>query len=91
MRTTAVLPICDYQADQPVSITVRADCITHRFMLSVNGGEEKKYLCMGAVDAISRFVLRTGAPRFSPTIEDIPSEDTADVLRLCDEKDKEAV
>lgn len=91
VRTTAMLPICDYQADQPVSIMVRADCIAHRFMLSVNGGEEKEYLCMGAVDAISRFVLRTGAPRFSPTIEDVPSEDTADVLPLCDEKDKAAV
>ena len=46
---------------------------------------------MTAVDSISRFVLRTGAPRLTPTREDDPSEDITDILPLADEKDNEAL
>ena len=65
--------------------------LNRRFTLSVNGSEEKNHLFMTAIDSISRFVLRTGAPRLTPTREDDPCEDVTCILPLADEKDEEAV
>lgn len=59
--------------------------------IQVNGGEEKQLRFMTAVDSISRFVLRTGAPRMIPSREDDPIEDTSYELLLADEKDQESV
>lgn len=91
VRTTALVPIAPYHAGQTVEIALSADCENHAYTLRLNGGEEKRYLFMTAVNTISRFVLRTGAPRSGPTREDAPCEDTARILPLADEKDKEAV
>ena len=91
IRQTAVVPFYTYRANEPITLEITADCPSHRFTLSVNGSEEKEYLFMTAIDSISRFVLRTGAPRLLPTREDIPSEEVTDILPLCDEKCVEAV
>lgn len=91
VRTTAVIPVCAYQPDRPLSIKIQADCGTHRFTLAVDGGEERAFLCMASVERLSRFVLRTGAPRLSPTIEDLPREEADGGLLLCDKKDRAAV
>ena len=90
-RTTAVVPICRYEADAPTSVRIRVDCAAHKALLEVNG---KAVFCgnmMTAVEKISRFVLRTGAPRLSPTREDDPIEDEEYVLANADEKTAEAV
>ncbi len=46
---------------------------------------------MTAVSSISRFVLRTGAPRSGPTRETEPWEEAGAALPLADEKDEAAV
>ena len=46
---------------------------------------------MTAVKSISRFVLRTGAPRLGPTREEDPKEDPAYGLPDADEREEEAV
>ena len=91
VRQTAAVPFYSYQASEPITLKISADCPSHRFTISINGGEEKTHLFMTAVDSISRFVLRTGAPRLTPTREDDPSEDITDILPLADEKDNEAI
>lgn len=90
MRTTALVPVCPYQAGQAVRVSLSADCLTRRFTLRISGGEAAKGPFMTAVDRISRFVLRTGAPRSGPTREDEPPADPACVLPLADEKDRPA-
>ena len=91
VRQTAVVPFYSYRANEPLTLTITADCPNHRFALSINGGEEKTHLFMTAIDSISRFVLRTGAPRHTPTREDDPTEDVASILPLADEKDSEVI
>lgn len=90
-RTTALVPLCPYRAGEETRIRILADCGTYTYTLQVNGGEEMEKKFMTAVGSISRFVLRTGAPRFTPTREDEPEEDTAFLLPLADEKEREAV
>jgi hypothetical protein len=91
VRQTAVVPYYSYQAKEPLTLTITADCASHRFTLSINGSEEKKHLFMTAIDSISRFVLRTGAPRLTPTREEDPCEDVTQILPLADEKDQESI
>lgn len=91
MRTTALVPVCPYETGQETRIHLSADCETYTFTLQVNEEEPKKARFMTAVPAISRFVLRTGAPRSLPSREDEPPEDTSYVLPLADEKDTESV
>ena len=91
VRQTALVPFYSYRANEPLTLKITADCPSHRFTLSINGSEEKKHLFMTAVESVSRFVLRTGAPRLTPTREDIPIEDTDHILPLADEKDREAI
>lgn len=90
VRTTALVPVCPYRAGQKVRLKLRVDCGSHTFVLGVDGREQKRALFMTAVSAVSRFVLRTGPVRMSPTREDIPVEDTSYTLPLADEKDTEA-
>ena len=90
VRQTAVIPFYSYEANKPLTLKIEADCPSHRFTLSINGSETKEHLFMTAVDSISRFVLRTGAPRLTPTREDAPSEDVTHILPLADEKAQEA-
>lgn len=54
-------------------------------------GEEKAYRFMTAADRLSRFVLRTGAPRTAPNREEAPVEDEEYKLPLADEKTEAAV
>lgn len=91
MRTTALIPVCPYQPDQAVHIDLIADCETYAFTLRINGKEERHARFMTAVSTISRFALRTGAPRFTPSREDDPVEDTSRILPMADEKDAESV
>ncbi len=90
-RTTALVPVCPYRAGEPVRVELVADCARHAATLQVNGGEPGQAQFMTAVPAISRFVLRTGAPRLTPTREDIPPENPDYVLPLADEPDAEAI
>lgn len=91
VRTTALVPFWPYHAGQETEICLTADCRTSIMTIQVNGGEEKQLRFMTAVDSISRFVLRTGAPRMTPSREDDPIEDTSYELLLADEKDQESV
>lgn len=90
-RTTAVVPVCGYEAGDSVSIRIRLKCETRRYTLEVNGENTGEANFMTAVDFVSKFVLRTGAPRLTPTREDDPIEDPAYILPGCDEKMSEAV
>ena len=90
-RTTAVVPICRHYAGSSTSVRISLDCETHRYTLEVNGNAIGTAYFMTATDHISRFVLRTGAPRLGPTREDDPIDDPSYALPLCDEPDQEAV
>lgn len=90
-RTTAVVPICRYEADQLTSLRIRVDCRTHRYTLEVNGENVGSAYFMTAADRVSRFVLRSGAPRLTPTREDDPVEDPSCILPGCDERIPEAI
>lgn len=90
-RTTALVPACRYQAKQKVQIRVLADCVNYSYTLQVNGQEMGTKRFMTAVDSISRFVLRTGAPRQMPTREEAPCEDPAYMLAQADEKERQTV
>ena len=91
LRTTALIGLCPYEADQETRIRISADCGTYDYTLKVNEGEEKKYRFMTAVEKLERFVLRTGAPRTSPGREDVPVEDEKYALPLADEKEDAVV
>lgn len=91
LRTTALVPTCPYDADREMEIEIAADCATHSYLLRINQGEEKRNLFMTAVNTISRFVLRTGAPRMTPTREEDPCEDPSFALPGADEKERAAV
>ena len=91
VRTTALIPLCPYEAGQETRIRIWADCTTYDYTLQVNEGEEKKYRFMTAVETLGRFVLRTGAPRTEPGREDAPVEDESFALPLADEKEEAAV
>lgn len=91
LRTTALVPICPYHAGRQVEIRLSVDCENNSYTISIDGKEERRYLFMTAVDTVSRFVLRTGAPRRTPTREENPCEDAAYELPLADEKTAEAV
>ena len=91
VRTTALVPVCPYHGGHKMQIRMKADCHTHSFVLAVDGREERRYPFMTAVESISRFVLRTGAPRFAPGREEDPCEDTAYMLPEADEPEEEAV
>ncbi len=90
VRTTALVPVCSYRACQKIRLNLCVDCGSHTFVLCVDGREHRRALFMTAVSAVSRFVLRTGPNRMSPTREDIPVEDTSYELPLADEKAPEA-
>ena len=90
-RTTALVPACRYQAKQKVQIRVLAGCVNYSYTLQVNGQEMGTKRFMTAVDSISRFVLRTGAPRQMPTREEAPCEDPAYMLAQADEKERQTV
>lgn len=91
LRTTALVPIRPYRAGCKVEISLSVDCGSNSYKMRIDGGEEKRYLFMTAVDKVSRFVLRTGAQRRSPTREENPCEDPAYELPMADEKTAEAV
>ena len=91
VRTTALVGVCGYRAGESVELELEACCPCHEFTLSVNGVERGKYRFMTAVSSISRFVLRTGAPRSGPTRETEPWEEAGAALPLADEKDEAAV
>lgn len=90
-RTTAVVPVCAYDGKKSVTIRVKVDCAAHMYWLEVNGETVSGSNLVTAVSSVSRFVLRTGASRLSPTREDIPIEDEGYILPLADEKDREAL
>ena len=91
VRTTALIPLCPYEAGQETRIRIWADCTAYDYTLQVNEGEEKKYRFMTAAETLGRFVLRTGAPRTEPGREDAPVEDESFALPLADEKEEAAV
>lgn len=91
VRTTALVPVCPYHERQEMRIRITADCRTHSFVMAVDGGEERRFSFMTAVESISRFVLRTGAPRLAPVREENPCEDMAYMLPEADEPAEEAV
>lgn len=85
VRTTALVPLCPYRKDQELTFCLSVDCTSHRYTLSVNQDAERQLLFMTAADTISRFVLRTGPVRLTPTREDAPVEDTSYLLPGADE------
>lgn len=91
MRTTALVFVCPYRTGQEIRIDIAADCEAYSFILRINDDAPRQARFMTAVRSISRFVLRTGAPRFAPAREDDPIEDTSYILPMADEKDAEAV
>ena len=66
LRTTALISLGPYEADREIDIRISADCGAYEYTLKIGGGEEKSYRFMTAVKSLSRFVLRTGAPRLGP-------------------------
>lgn len=97
-RTVCELPAMEYQAGERYQIAVDADCETFRYTISVNGkplcgenGEPISWIFMSAVNEISRFVLRTGSVRHTPTLDDIPDNKPEIPLAGCDEPCQEAV
>ena len=91
VRTTALVPFCPYHGGTKIGIRLEADCESNGYVLSVDGGEKRRLPFMTAVKSISRFVLRTGAPRLGPTREEDPKEDPAYGLPDADEREEEAV
>lgn len=90
VRTTALIPLCPYSAGKPLRVELLADCARHTVVLGVDDRKQIQLPFMTAVPAISRFVLRTGAPRLAPTREDAPPEEPEYLVPLADEKDVEA-
>ncbi len=97
-RTVCELPAMEYQAGKQYQIAVDADCETFRYTILVNGkplcgenGEPISWIFMSAVNEISRFVLRTGPVRHTPTLDDIPDNKPEVPLAGCDEPCREAV
>ncbi|MCI9438407.1 MAG: six-hairpin glycosidase [Lachnospiraceae bacterium] len=91
LRTTALISLGPYEADREIDIRISADCGAYEYTLKIGGGEEKSYRFMTAVKSLSRFVLRTGAPRLVPGREDEPVEDEGYSLVMADEKEEAAV
>ena len=96
-RTVCEMPAASYRAGEPLSITVEADCADFRCTLSLNGaplcgedGEPVRWPFMQAVNEISRFALRTGPVRRSPTLDDVPDGKPEAPLPGCDEPCEEA-
>lgn len=85
VRVAALIPIAAYEAGKKIQLSLHADCMSHSCMIQVDDQPAVTVSFMTAVKAVSRFVLRTGAPRLTPTRETEPIEDTSYVLPGADE------
>lgn len=85
VRVAALIPIAAYEAGKKIQLSLHADCMSHSCMIQVDDQPAVTVSFMTAVKTVSRFVLRTGAPRLTPTRETEPIEDTSYVLPGADE------
>lgn len=97
-RTVCELPAAEYRAGMPCTVMLEADCSLFRYTILLNGeplrnpdGTPASWGFMSAVNEISRFVLRTGPVRHSPTLDDIPSDQPGILQPGCDEPYREAI
>ena len=85
-RTVCELPMTEYRAGESYDIRISLDCRTFRYSLWVNGAlVSDSLIFMAAVNEVSRFILRTGERRHSPTLDDIPDDKPEVPLPGCDE------
>lgn len=90
-RTVAEIPVIDYVANRDYEISLTIDCNEHTYTIAIDGnviadndGNAIIYKFMSAVNDVSRFVLRTGAVRHNPTLDDIPDNKPESPLEECE-------
>lgn len=96
-RTVTELPVAPYQAEKRYDIALEVDCETFSYTISINGAPVRdnkgqlRWRFMAAVNALSRFVLRTGDVRHTPTLDDDPENKPETPLPGGDTPCREAV
>lgn len=90
-RTVTEIPVVEYIAGQVCGIQVNLDCQEFRYTLAINDelqcdeeGCPIFWPMMSAVNTVSRFVLRTGAQRQNPSLNDDPEGKPSQPLPNCE-------